>query len=1620
MAGLKETIVRLMEGRSEQPGMPGDPPVLSRLLASLRERVAPEYRIPAESFARELFDKAEPVLADAVDAAPLAGMVAGALAFLGQRGDTEVAVRVLVPSAERDGWSSPLTVVETVIEDRPFIVDTIKQAIEAEGGEIKLLLHPVFGVQRAVGGRLERIGPPEGTQAHESFIHAEVANLSPSAELRERLADRLRQLLRATRDYRAMREKLAALAADLRARRAPAGWGEDREELAEFLDWIGQKNFVYLGYREYDLRGLGVERSAAVRSGSGLGLLGDAARSSYSTQRVLPPALAARLDRPPLWLVSKTRAASPVHRAVPMDDISVKEVDAAGVVVGVRRLLGLFTAKADAEAASEVPILRRCLAAILDREGVAEDSHDGRDLLALFNSVPHIELLASHPPEIQLIMAAIRGADPSAGVRMMCRPDALNRGLFVVVMVPRKRFSTELYGRITAALRSGLRGTLLHDHVILDDRPIVRLHAYYAVPPEILARPPAAALQADLEKLLRTWDDELCDELARGGGRAEAQRLAARYAQLLPAAYKVGTTVAEAARDVGCLEALAASGRAQIELVAPARPGGPWALKLYLAREALVLSEFVPVLENLGLRVLAQDVVDLRPRAGGSVCIQTFAVESAVAGVDLGQRALLLVAALHALHAGETENDRLNALTLAAGIDWRAVDLLRGCVEYAHQLRVALRPTLVEALIANPQSAARLFAAFAAAFDPRVSTRSAAERITGPVAEARAEFLAGLDAVQSLAHDRALRALGEAVWATVRTNFYSAAPGAAIAVKFDCARLERLPPPRPAVEVWIHARQASGIHIRGGRVARGGIRASDRPDDLRAEILGLFRTQMVKNAVIIPVGAKGGFIVKGRSTGAPADADAVRAAYRLFMEALLSITDNLVRGQVVAPPRQLAYDEQDPYLVVAADKGTAALSDVANEVSESAGFWLGDAFASGGRTGYDHKGLGITARGAWECVRQHFRELGRDLETETLTVAGIGDMSGDVFGNGLLLSRHLRLLAAFDHREIFIDPDPDPEISFVERERLFHLPHSKWSDYGQSVLSRGGGVFPRAAKAVALSPEARALLGIDAEAPPGEEIVRAILRLPVDLLWSGGVGTYVKASDETHADASDPTNDANRVDAAAVRAKVVGEGGNLGFTQRARVEYALAGGHIYTDAIDNAGGVDLSDHEVNLKIALQPLVADGSLTVEERTRELAELTDVVCGAVLSGARRRALALTIEQHRSRTQLASFRDLITILESEAGLDRQQVNLPTREMLRARRGVFLGLTKPELAVLSAHAKLDLRRRLSSEPLLAEPELEGFLKRYFPPALVERHTAAVLNHPLRREIVVVELVNELVDTMGMTFLVRAVRDTGWEVADVVRAWVAARAILDADAVVARLTAARERLSSETEQRAVLALAGALERAALWLVQTQPAGMPLAQFVERFRAPVTELLNAGAERLAAERRGAGAEAVAALVAGGLDPELAHRLGALGGAGEALEITDIARTAAVPLPVAAEVYAGVGVLVDLDWVRRAVPGVLPGEDRWEPRAVVSLLDVVAHMRRQLTLQIIGRRREGASIRACLDSHAAACREQLATVNELVSDLKAAAQPTLPALLVLLHEVGRLVRAPSRS
>lgn len=1562
----------------------------------------------AGAFATMLFAKDGEAWARELGPTAAAVLAADTYAFVAPAGPMP-RVRTLTPQ----GAPEPVTVLETLVTDRSFVVDTIREHLRTENVEIRHALHPLLATERdpapdaATLGALRRLVPLEGgaDTSRESLVQVVLEPLDDAraAALAAGVAARLADLVLVTDDYPALATAVRDVIGHVeRYKRGNSAWNDEVQEAQELLRWLLGGGFVFLGYRSISLEERAGVPTVVLDEGSGLGLLRRTASSHYAEPTPvadIPDPVRSRVVGGPLLVVARTTAQAPVHRHVRMDYIGVKKLDENGRVRGEFRILGLFTFKAHSAAASEIPVLRRRLQQVLHAERVVPDSHEHGQIVAVFDSLPKTELFAMSADAVRAEIQAILAAERTGELTLTLRPDALERGVAATVVLPRDAYSEVVRGKIRDLLAARFDGEVVDDHLALGESSHARLHFFLAAPRARVLAVRRDELQREVAELTRGWADRVRDRLIATHGDTAGTALAERYERVFPDEYKAATDPATAAADVGHLEALVAGATSRITVLNPAggRAEAYTAVKLYL-REPLVLSEIMPVLENLGLRVFAEDTVTLPMLGDAPAHVETFFVRNeAGERLDVERDAERLVATILAVRAGRVESDGLNRLVLGAALTWREVQVLRAYAAYAFQIgAVSSRRLPTEALTRHPVQAGLLWRCFAARFDP-AADRARAAAVVGT-------FLQSLDEVPNIAEDRMLRVLVDAVEATVRTNYYGGLGvdrTDAVAVKIDCARIDAMPKPRPLFEIFVHGPRMEGLHLRAGRIARGGLRFSDRPDDYRTEVLGLMKTQTVKNAVIVPVGAKGGFVVKGAATPA-----SVVDAYRTLIRGMLDLTDNLVGDRVVPPPGIVCHDAPDPYLVVAADKGTATFSDVANAVANEYGFWLGDAFASGGSQGYDHKRMGITARGAWECVALHFRELdGRDVARDAFTVTGIGDMSGDVFGNGMLRSRATRLRAAFDHRHVFLDPDPDPETSFDERQRLFALPRSSWADYRAELLSKGGAIIARGTKTIRLSPEARTLLGVAAETVDSDQLIQAVLRAPTDLLFNGGIGTYVKAQTETNGEVGDSGNAAVRVNANELRARVVGEGGNLGFTQRARIDAALGGTRLNTDAIDNSAGVDTSDHEVNLKIGLQPLVASGALSVAERNEVLAGLADEVAALVLEHNRSQSRAISRDQRRSETRLAEFREMMADLERIGLLDRALEGLPDRETLRQRRAVARGLTRPELAVILAYAKMHVARLLAGDAICEDPYLERMLLAYFPPALVRRFGDTLRTHRLRREIIATTLTNRIVDLMGATFVTRTMRESGAGAAEVVRAFVVVDALTDAGGLAARAGEA----GPAGEPPFLEALVAAVERGVRWLLATYPSIGPLESMVERFRGalPATETALPDAERT---RRAARA---AELASAGVPGALADACARLDHLREALDVVHVATTATVAPADVAAAYWRTDEVFDFTWIDAAL-ATAAGEDQWERRAAESLGAELSELRRRLTQQLLAGSGAVAARVVTFRLRRAAALERIAA---LVDDLRSARSITLPAIMVLVRELERLEDAP---
>jgi glutamate dehydrogenase len=1533
------------------------------------------------------------------------------------------AVRVYSPDFEEHGFGSPHTVVDIVTDDMPFVVDSVTNEVIRHGLGLHLTVHPVLSVRRDEGRLVEildRHDPTSGTSA-ESFVHLE-ADRQTDAEVLDDLGRHVVRVLgdvrAAVEDWSAMRERALAVAEEVDAE-APSLDGEDPHEAAALLRWLADDHFTFLGYREYELGAEDGEDTLCAVPGTGLGLLRDSrSRPVSHSFAKLPPEVRQRARQPGLLNLTKANSRSTVHRPNYLDYIGVKRLSPEGAV-GERRFLGLMASAVYRQSPQDIPVLRHKVQAVLDRAGYRPDSYDGRLLRDILESYPREELFQIDAEQLYEAATTILDIQDRQRLRLLVRRDVFGRFMSCLVFLPRDRLTTALRTRIEGILTTAFHGVSTQYATQVSESVLARLHITVHTEPGAVPEYDVAEIEARLVAAMRSWTDDLYDALVDQLGEERGVSLHDRYADAFPPAYQQDTSAAAAVVDIGRMEGLGGGDDLAMHLYRPLEAApGTLRFKLFRHGQSVTLSDVLPLLENMGVYVVDERPYAVRPAGAEPAWIYDFGLRvEHFTGLETDGMRERFQEAFAMVWRGDLENDGLNRLVLSAGLRGREVAVVRAYAKYLRQVGATFALDYTVATLANnPGLAHQLFELFQARLDPDHAVDR--ELVVKHIVH---DFEGGLDAVTSLNEDRVLRTLLRIVEATLRTNYFQVGPDGEkpwLAFKFAPAQIPDLPLPRPMFEIFVYSPRVEGVHLRGGPVSRGGLRWSDRPEDFRTEVLGLMKAQTVKNAVIVPVGAKGGFVVKDPPKGRDALQTEVVACYSSFIRGLLDVTDNLVAGQVVPPQHAVRYDDDDAYLVVAADKGTATFSDIANAISQEYGFWLGDAFASGGSAGYDHKAMGITARGAWISVQRHFRDLGVDVQNEDVTVVGIGDMSGDVFGNGMLLSEHIRLVAAFDHRHVFLDPDPDPATSFAERARLFDLPGSSWADYDASLISAGGGVYPRTAKTVLISPEVRSRLDVTEEVLTPDELIRAVLRAPVDLLWNGGVGTYVKASTETHGDVGDKRNDQVRIDAGQLRCRVVGEGGNLGFTQRGRVEFALDGGRINTDAIDNSAGVDCSDHEVNIKILLDRVVADGDLTGKQRDTLLVEMTDEVAELVLRDNRAQTRALYNATAQARAMLEVHVRYLRALERWGRLNRTLEFLPTDDELAERAAAGRGLVMPEFAVLLAYSKIWIYDELLASDLPDDVFLSAELANYFPAALRNRYADRLPDHPLRREIIATCVTNAVANRAGSTFAFRLAEETGLPVPHVARAHVASWEIFGLAELQAEIEALAD-VSTETQIRLLLEVRTLAERASRWLLRNRRQPLDISSTVEHF-APAVPLLADEIPRLLAESEEAD-EAFRATIerftADGVPEALARRVAALPALFSALDVVDVTRATGRGREQVAAVYFALGRHLQLNWLRERILR-LPRGDRWQALARAALRDDLYAVRASLTAEVLqagGPTQDSAElIRRWFDQDKPAFGRCLAVLRDVAADDRA----DLATLSVALREVRGLVSSRS--
>lgn len=1619
-------------------------------VALARER-APDIAPLFEPFLQHYYGLADP---EDVISRSVADLYGAAMAHwqLGQKFVSgQPRVRVYNPSLEQHGWYCGHTVVEIVNDDMPFLFDSVTMEINRQGLALHSAFHPVYRVQRnaagvrvavSAGGGVQRpaalAGDMPDTPADadsetgglarfESTIHIEVDRFS-EPERMQALHDGLLRVLgdvrAAVEDWKPMQAEARAAIESLSARAAQPSTSEvERAEIAEtqaFLAWMLERHFTFLGSRDYELVVQDDGLYLRGMPGTGLGVLREARRdpTAPDISRLAPDA-ARIIDAPEPIFLTKANSRATVHRPGYLDYVGIKLFDAEGRVCGQRRFLGLYTSNVYMVPAQDIPLVRRKVASVIERTGFLPNGHLAKTLATILEQYPRDELFQIDSEALHDIALGILRLQERQRTRLFVRRDPFDRFVSCLVFVPREKFNTDLRVRIQGLLQAAYRGTAVEFTPLLSESMLARIHITVRTQPGNVPEVDVAELEDRIVQAARRWQDDLADALLERGGEERGNRLLRRYAGAFPAGFREDYAARLAVRDIELMEPLlggdAGPNELTMQLYRPLEaPPGALRFKIYRAGQPTSLSHSLPMLEHLGVRVNEERPYCIEPADAAPIWMHDFGMETIDGSeVDLDEARARFEDAFARIWSGELENDDLNRLVLQAGLTWREVRILRAYARYIRQIGSTFSNAYMEsALNGNPSIARALVHLFLVRFDPALDE---AER-TRESETLRKQIDEALEEVPNLDEDRILRQFLGVLEATLRTNYFQntaqGQPKPYLSFKFDPARVPGLPEPKPMFEIWVYSPRVEGVHLRGGKVARGGLRWSDRREDFRTEVLGLVKAQMVKNTVIVPVGSKGGFVVKQPPPASDRDAYLAEgvACYQTFLRGLLDLTDNYAEGRVVPPRDVVRYDEDDPYLVVAADKGTATFSDYANAISAEYGFWLGDAFASGGSVGYDHKKMAITARGAWESVKRHFSEMGVDTQTQDFTVVGVGDMSGDVFGNGMLLSRHIRLLAAFDHRHIFLDPSPDAATSFAERERLFNLPRSSWADYDRALISPGGGVFPRTVKAIALSPEVRAMLDVSATEMAPNDLLHAILKAPADLLYNGGIGTYIKASTETHAQVGDRANDGLRVNGAELRCKVVAEGGNLGCTQLGRIEYAQHGGRINTDAIDNSAGVDCSDHEVNIKILLGLVVGEGEMTLKQRNTLLAEMTDEVGELVLRDNYFQTQALSLARTRTALWLDPEARLMRYLERSGRLNRAIEFLPADDDIDTRRAAGGGLTTPERAVLMAYSKMWLYDVLLGSDLPDQPFVADGLPAYFPQPLHVRCGAAIPRHTLRREILATMHANALVNRAGVTFVHRMAEETGAEPLAVVWASLVARAVYRLDALWEEVDALDAKVPHETQTALFTALAALHERATLWFLRRRVSDVPAT--VERFRTAVDALApdidalqTEDAAQAAAQERQSFTEA-------GVPEALARVATGVPARVSLLDIAEVATASGCDARLAARVYFSLDQPLGYGWLQGGILG-LPTQTHWQMLARATLLEELGQLRRRLTRSVLQNVAPSATAESLIDTWRATRQEALARYNRVIADQVAAGSADLAMLSVGLKALAEV-------
>ncbi|MFC3032097.1 NAD-glutamate dehydrogenase [Pseudoalteromonas fenneropenaei] len=1591
--------------------------ILDNVCNLIQKKVHAEHVSLVEKFAKTLYSNMSKEDLVKRNDSDLYGAALSLWNSLEKNTSDEPVIRVFNPEVAKDGWQSSHTIVEIIVKDMPFLVDSVRMAMNRENIVSHLLLHSPLKIQRNDKGAITAISNLKAEQestSKKTVFFIEIDRQTDDkviARFTAELQSSLQDVSVAVEDWLPIRDKLIEVTKSLPTRPHKCS-PEEVAEAAEFLDWLVKDNFTFMGYRQYDLKPVKGDYELKAVAGTSLGLMKNSDDDAVLALSSLPEGARKEARSSNLLILTKTNSISRVHRPAHIDYVGIKRFDKDGNVVGEDRFIGLFSSSFYNNSARDVPVLKSKINRIMDMCDFAVGTHAYKAVLNILETYPRDELVQARESELLEVATGVLQVQERDMCRLFVRKDVYGRFFSCMVYVPRERYNTALR-RETQALLANAFGSKekVEFTTFFSESTLARTHYTVRVADNSIEIN-VKDIENNLREAARTWEDKLQSALLEGNGEARGNELTRKYSNAFPHAYKDQVLPSAAVVDIDKLEQLNDENKLEILFYRPQEEANTSIvrLSLYHKAEPIHLSDVMPMLENFGLRVIGETPFPVKTNDGKVNWIMDFSmILDSKHITDFDKVSARFRAALTNVWYNRLENDGFNRLVLQGGMTGREASILRAYAKYMRQIGVTFSQNYIESTFEHyPHIAAMIADLFAKKFSPK---KPANEKQLEKLVEA---IHAELENVANLDDDRIIRLYVDMIGATLRTNFYQKDADdknkSYISFKIKSSAIPDMPLPLPAFEIFVYSPRVEGVHLRGGKVARGGLRWSDRREDFRTEVLGLVKAQNVKNTVIVPVGSKGGFVCKQLPTERDAFFKEGQECYKIFIRGLLDITDNIVHGEIVPPVNVVRHDEDDPYLVVAADKGTATFSDIANGIAEEYKFWLGDAFASGGSIGYDHKKMGITARGGWESVKRHFREIGIDCQTTDFTVVGIGDMAGDVFGNGMLLSKHIRLQAAFNHMHIFIDPNPDAEKSWSERKRMFELPRSSWEDYDKSLISEGGGVFSRAAKAITLTNEMKKMLGTKKATMTPNELIKALLMMPVDLLWNGGIGTYIKHSKETNADVGDRANDALRINGAELGAQIVGEGGNLGATQLGRIEYASKGGRINTDFIDNVGGVACSDNEVNIKILLNVLVAEGDLTRKQRDELLYSMTDEVAQLVLKDCYRQTHTLSITKSKGPDTLKEKVRFIHALEKMGKLDRAIEFIPTDEELAERAAAGKDLTRPELSVLVSYSKMVLKETLVTDEISENPYFRQFLVNSFPLPLREKFNAAMDNHPLRRQIIATKLANAIVNDMGLNFMVRMHEETGASDAEIALCYSIASEVFEMKQTWGEIAALDNKIPAEVQTEMLYQLRRTVRRATRWFLRHRNKALTIAESIEFFKPTFKDLsanLHNYMEAQESERIG---DAARALEEQGVPAHIALRIESLSSLFSVMDLAEVAHKTGRDIGLVSATYFKLGAKMGLHWFLDQITK-QPVANHWQALARASYREELDWQQRSLSeVALNGFTTDKADVEAQIDAWMDARTLLLQRWKQMLAEFKTSQSHDFAKFSVALREL----------